>query len=233
MPISSGAVQTEYTFEPFGKATATGGSSSNAFTFTGREDDGTGLLFYRARYYDPSRQRFLSEDPTGFGGGDANLYAYTFNSPTNFTDPTGEIVPAIAVPLAQCVKGAGFDVGTSRLEGMLGGRKRPRMSDLLKTALAGCLSDVFNPFDRLGDAARLAKEAADKIRRGPFNKHQDALIQLAKEALRKGLTQEQAETLLKWAREYDVKPALDHIDTDHWVGGPHIQIGPIDHIPVR
>ena len=56
-----GAVQTEYTFEPLGKATATGSSSSNAFKFTGREDDGTGLLFYGARYYDPSRQRPMEE----------------------------------------------------------------------------------------------------------------------------------------------------------------------------
>ena len=160
-----GAVQTEYTFEPFGKATATGGSSSNSFKFTGREDDGTGLLFYRARYYDPSRQRFLSEDPIGFGGGDANLYAYTFNSPTNFTDPTGQIVPAIAVPLAQCMKGAGFDVGTSLLEGLLGGRKRPGMGDLLKTALAGCLSDLVNPFDRLGDVARMADNLSPAARK--------------------------------------------------------------------
>lgn len=31
--------------------------------FTGRENDGTGLYYYRARHHDPSRSRFLSEDP--------------------------------------------------------------------------------------------------------------------------------------------------------------------------
>lgn len=44
--------------------------------------------YYRARYYNPNTGRFLSEDPFGFGGG-INLYAYTANSPTNWSDPFG------------------------------------------------------------------------------------------------------------------------------------------------
>ena len=60
---SAGAVQTEYTYEPFGKTTVTGTPSSNPFQYTGRENDGTGLYYYRARYYHPEFQRFISEDP--------------------------------------------------------------------------------------------------------------------------------------------------------------------------
>jgi RHS repeat-associated protein len=60
---STGAVQTEYTYEPFGNTTATGVTNSNPFQFTGRENDETGLQYYRARYYHPVLQRFLSEDP--------------------------------------------------------------------------------------------------------------------------------------------------------------------------
>jgi RHS repeat-associated protein len=86
---SSGVAQTQYSFDPFGGATTTGTASSNSFKFTGREDDGTGLLFYRARYYSPALQRFISEDPIEFNGGDTNLYAYVANSPTGFTDPSG------------------------------------------------------------------------------------------------------------------------------------------------
>lgn len=88
----TGTVQTEYTYDPFGMVTVTGTSSTNPFQFTGREHDGTGLVYYRGRYYSPVLQRFLSEDPIGFAGGDANLYAYVFNSPTNFTDPSGLFV---------------------------------------------------------------------------------------------------------------------------------------------
>ena len=66
-----------------------GTASANNFKFTGREDDGTGLYYYRARYYDPSTGRFISEDPKGFGAG-INFYAYTSNNPINGNDPSGE-----------------------------------------------------------------------------------------------------------------------------------------------
>jgi RHS repeat-associated protein len=92
LAYGSGAVQTEYTYEPFGKATASGSSSSNGSQFTGRETDGTGLLYYRARYVDATLQRFISEDPLGFGAGDPNLHAYVFNDPTGLVDPTGEAI---------------------------------------------------------------------------------------------------------------------------------------------
>lgn len=39
--------------------------------------------------YDPSVARFTSEDSTGFGAGDPNLYRYVRNGPTNATDPSG------------------------------------------------------------------------------------------------------------------------------------------------
>jgi RHS repeat-associated protein len=45
--------------------------------------------YSRARYYHPVLQRFISEDPIGFLGGDTNLYAYVRNAPTTVTDPTG------------------------------------------------------------------------------------------------------------------------------------------------
>ncbi len=55
---------------------------------TGRENDSTGLYFYRARYYSPTLQRFISEDPIGFDGG-INLYTYAGNQPTGRVDPSG------------------------------------------------------------------------------------------------------------------------------------------------
>ncbi|WP_218080284.1 FG-GAP-like repeat-containing protein [Anthocerotibacter panamensis] len=61
----------------------------NNLTFTGREDDGTGLIYYRARYYSPDLQRFIAEDPLGFGGGDTNLYRYVGNTPHLAVDPSG------------------------------------------------------------------------------------------------------------------------------------------------
>lgn len=86
---SSGTTQTEYTYEPFGGSSVSGSASNNPSQYTGRENDGTGLYYYRARYYSPTAQRFISEDSIDFEGGDTNLYAYVSNSPCNFTDPSG------------------------------------------------------------------------------------------------------------------------------------------------
>jgi RHS repeat-associated protein len=44
--------------------------------------------YYRARYYDPSAGRFLSEDPVLFNGG-SNFYLYDDNDSVDFTDPWG------------------------------------------------------------------------------------------------------------------------------------------------
>ena len=85
---NTGTLQTQYTYEPFGYTTQTGAASTNSYKYTGREDDGSGLLYYRARYYHPRLQRFISEDPIGFGGG-ANFYAYVGNNPVVRTDPIG------------------------------------------------------------------------------------------------------------------------------------------------
>lgn len=85
----SGAVQTSYTYELFGATTQTGSANTNSYKYTGREDDGTGLMYYRARYYSPRLQRFISEDPIGFSGGDVNLYGYVRNAPSIAIDPMG------------------------------------------------------------------------------------------------------------------------------------------------
>jgi RHS repeat-associated protein len=86
---TAGAVQTQYAYEPFGATSTTGAPSSNGFQYTGRENDGTGLYYYRARYYHPGLQRFISEDPIGFLGDGPNLYSYVNNNPLSFGDPLG------------------------------------------------------------------------------------------------------------------------------------------------
>jgi RHS repeat-associated protein len=85
----NGIVKTTYSYDPFGNTTISGEASDNPFQYTGRENDGTGLYYYRARYYSPELQRFISEDPIGFDGGDVNLMAYVGNNPVNFVDPLG------------------------------------------------------------------------------------------------------------------------------------------------
>jgi RHS repeat-associated protein len=56
-----------------------------------------GLLYYRARYYDPGLKRFISEDPIGIDAG-LNLAVYVSGNPTNFSDPTGQFLIVAAIP---------------------------------------------------------------------------------------------------------------------------------------
>ena len=86
---SAGAIATQYTYEPFGNVTPSGATSTNPYQFTGRENDATGLYYYRARYYSPTFQWFASHDPIGFAGGDANLYGYVIDDPVDYLDPFG------------------------------------------------------------------------------------------------------------------------------------------------
>jgi RHS repeat-associated protein len=116
LTYSSGTLQTLYTYEPFGNTTSAGAASANLLQYTGRENDGTGLYYYRARYYSPKLQRFISEDPIlapsaplsvglcskgnvtpwllpGMATSDlsqfVNPYAYVTNNPLRLTDPSG------------------------------------------------------------------------------------------------------------------------------------------------
>jgi RHS repeat-associated protein len=110
---TTGILKTNYTYEPFGNTTATGTSTTNSAAYAGREIDLTGLYFYRARYYNPSLQRFVSEDPTGFFGG-INFYRYADDNPITFVDPFGLDVTVTTYP---GLSGNPFGMPVSRLMG--------------------------------------------------------------------------------------------------------------------
>jgi RHS repeat-associated protein len=85
---AGGGVQSEVTYEPFGNTELS--SPCPAYRFTGREhDEPLYLYYYRARYYHTDLQRFITEDPIGFAGGDVNLYGYVRANPIGRVDPLG------------------------------------------------------------------------------------------------------------------------------------------------
>jgi RHS repeat-associated protein len=102
----AGDVQERYDYDAYGKFTiydanwANPGTTSavgNTLLFAGQDVDvETGLQYSRARWYNAALGSFISRDPLGFDAEDANLYRYVFNSPANYTDPSGQILPVMA-----------------------------------------------------------------------------------------------------------------------------------------
>jgi len=107
MSNSSARIANTYTYDSFGKLTASAGTLTNPFQYTGREfDQETSLYEYRARYYDQNAGRFSSEDPIRGSNGpnrspmddSANLYVYVLNNPVNYVDPSGLYILKPGVP---------------------------------------------------------------------------------------------------------------------------------------
>jgi RHS repeat-associated protein len=124
MALANGAtVQTSYGYDAYGVTQITGAASTNAFQFTGRENDNTGLYNYRNRYYNPAWGRFVSEDSIGLRGG-MNGYVYALASPANNADATGNCPWCIGALVGgglalgqnignQLTSGCGFDLGSA------------------------------------------------------------------------------------------------------------------------
>ena len=136
-----------YRYAPFGGLLA-GGTSNNNRRFTGETQDPTGLLYLRARYYDPITGRFLTRDP--FPGlatlpATQHPYVYVANNPVNLTDPAGEIPPVIVAAGVGAVIG-GIGGGVSYVLAHPGGRPEDylRSGGFRRAVLVGMASGAVS-----------------------------------------------------------------------------------------
>ncbi|MFZ3000379.1 MAG: RHS repeat-associated core domain-containing protein, partial [Undibacterium umbellatum] len=123
----------DYSYDPYGNTRADA-VINNTFQYTGRENDGNGLYYYRARYYSPATHRFISEDPIGLAGG-INGYGYVDGNPISLVDPTGLAVdgtfdrktgtvtfrdrdPPYATVIVKALSGNGEYTNKSQYEGL-------------------------------------------------------------------------------------------------------------------
>jgi RHS repeat-associated protein len=91
---SDRTVAAQYAYTPWGELEANvdsiGGVRVNSLRWKGLlYDEETGLYYMRARYYDPTTRRFISEDPIGLAGG-INEYAFAVGDPINGSDAFGD-----------------------------------------------------------------------------------------------------------------------------------------------
>ncbi len=99
---SNGNVVVEYTYDSWGKLISITGSLAdtigikNPLRYRGYYyDTETSLYYLQSRYYDPEIGRFINMDAYFVAGNDyiqgTNMYAYCYNNPVMYVDPTGYI----------------------------------------------------------------------------------------------------------------------------------------------
>ena len=112
---SAGVALQEIQYDEFGIVLSNSRPAMQPFGFAGGHYDwDTGLVRFGARDYDGEVGRWLERDPSGFGGGDTNLYAYVNNDPINYVDPSGRSAVAIiraaaAIAAGYCAFRTGYD----------------------------------------------------------------------------------------------------------------------------
>ncbi len=113
---TTGAVTLAKNYDPFGNMETSAGSGSSMFGYTGEQTDPTGMVYLRARYYNPAMGEFMTRDtwqgdinqPTSY-----NKWLYVYGNPVNNIDPTGHLgcsdVPYDSPARASCESSGNLD----------------------------------------------------------------------------------------------------------------------------
>jgi RHS repeat-associated protein len=94
MADASGEVVHAAFYSPYGEVLSTAGAAQTSYGYTGEQQDASGMVYLRARYYEPYLNQFIQPDtivPDPRVPADWNKYTYTRDNPVNYTDPTGYI----------------------------------------------------------------------------------------------------------------------------------------------
>ncbi|RYD41253.1 MAG: RHS repeat-associated core domain-containing protein, partial [Verrucomicrobiaceae bacterium] len=81
----------------FGTGAQGGSKQAYCASLGHRKDDETGLVYMRARYYDPQAGRFTSQDPVLAG---TNWFLYCRNCPNNLADAKGKTEGSLGTQLS-------------------------------------------------------------------------------------------------------------------------------------
>ena len=104
----NGSLTSSPKYDVYGLVRANPGTASSAMGFVGGlghlSEANTGLIYMKARYYDPALGRFSSEDPD-FNG--INWFTYCSGNPVNRVDATGRIDTEILIDIQRALSDAG------------------------------------------------------------------------------------------------------------------------------
>ena len=116
----NGSLTSSPKYDVYGLVRSNAGTASSAMGFVGGlghlSEAGTGLIYMKARYYDPALGRFSSEDPSYNG---INWFVYCDNNPVNEVDRSGKIGEGLVGAIISALIDSGMSFsGTGKLAGM-------------------------------------------------------------------------------------------------------------------
>jgi RHS repeat-associated protein len=160
----NGNLTATYTTDAYGNPTSSTGTTLTSLRYNGEyRDNESGLVYLRARYYDPTTAQFLTRDPAV--AVTRSAYGYALDNPTNSVDPTGmfvdpPVIPPIVVAggeltlidvVAPVAVGVALGYGIYRIDPLNGPLE----------SFGGAIYDFFSSGDR--DPTRLECNLAEKL----------------------------------------------------------------------
>jgi RHS repeat-associated protein len=136
----TGTTEAAYSYTPYGAIEEHTGTATTPFSYDGQyTNTDTGLIYLRARNYDPATGEFLSVDPLEAISGEP--YSYAGDSPTTYGDSSGLLWTPLAGG-ADAACGAtfeipGVDIGTCGAAGIASGAAAIGAAVGVVTAVAG------------------------------------------------------------------------------------------------
>jgi RHS repeat-associated protein len=162
-------------YSPYGAPTITSGTALTNLLFAGQyTDPNSGLIYLRARWYDPSTGQFMSVDPDDSQTGEP--YSYANDNPTDNTDPSGEFYKLVVSKNLTASQAIIYGLALQNLADGADESELPSWLDLVKSVAALAVRDIGRDLEFVGnDAAQLNADQSYTARRryGPWGVHFD------------------------------------------------------------
>ena len=140
----NGSLTSSPKYDVYGLVRSNPGTASSKMGFVGSlghlSEAETGLIYMRARCYDPALGRFESEDPGAHG---SNWFVYCGNNPVNEVDATGKIGQAIIdMIMSALIDSESGLSGTGKLAGMTNDAAIEFIEEKIQQLKAGVLQNT-------------------------------------------------------------------------------------------
>jgi RHS repeat-associated protein len=222
---STGNPEATFTYDAYGNQTGHTGTAVSPLGYEAQyTSSDTGLIYLRARTYDPATAQFLSVDP--LQAITRAPFSFAGDDPVNERDLTGLNEETVYCGPWGCFSGPGATGGGSgQVVGEIVEKNWHEFEGGAKAITEGVESiwtegrgkGASKPNDNTGE---------------PYNEEQDALIKIAKRAKKTGLTPEEAEILREWAEELNIEfRGPESHEKGKTRGQPHYHCGNQGHIP--